>query len=416
MVKLSTVPVLGDNVNNLETIRILLRQVSTYIRQTREAKAKIELHDANRFNPFRFMETSENGLSAVLAFLLDPQETHGQRDLFLNSFLKMLGKHDFLAYDHVRVITEQTTFNGRRHDIFLEGRLGGKTQWVISIENKLCGAADQNNQIRDYWKDLEKYSSNGFIMYLTPDDVSPKEGSIDKTSWEGLIKEKKASVVTLYGLISWLEQVPIVAPRIQIFVAEFCKFLMEDVMNQTAIDDNLIKILIQDNDNINSALAIIHQANELYIVLLFKLIEQLKEKCKKYNKLIEIRYEFTNQISIDDINSKWFGIYFLSPKKYGVAIEFARSLFRGCFYGVYTSNIENNNVELNKLNFGKGFNKSNYWAAQKSFSGIYKNWKLETWLQVNTGELADVIFEQWDPLLNMLCEYEENTTKPSWVS
>ena len=60
------------------------------IENFRLQREKNELYDSNRFNPFQFLQTDEMGLSKILAFLLDPMETHGQGDLFLNSF--------FLAY------------------------------------------------------------------------------------------------------------------------------------------------------------------------------------------------------------------------------------------------------------------------------------------------------------------------------
>ena len=89
------------------------------------------------------MYTNEIGLSKILAFLLDPTETHGQGDLFLNSFLKYIGKNNFLAYDSIQVSVEKKTNKNRRHDIFIEGFLNNKPRWIISIENKLRFASDQ---------------------------------------------------------------------------------------------------------------------------------------------------------------------------------------------------------------------------------------------------------------------------------
>ena len=80
---------MANNINQIVDSLISINQVIENFRLQRE---KTELYDSNRFNPFQFMRTDEMGLSKILAFLLDPREAHGQGDLFLNSFLKYIGK------------------------------------------------------------------------------------------------------------------------------------------------------------------------------------------------------------------------------------------------------------------------------------------------------------------------------------
>lgn len=92
---------------NTNEILKFLRELAEKDRQWQAEKTKDELYTAFRFNPFRFFRTDEMGLSAVLAFLLNPKETHGQRDYFLKSFLEYLNLHEYLAYDQVEVHTEK---------------------------------------------------------------------------------------------------------------------------------------------------------------------------------------------------------------------------------------------------------------------------------------------------------------------
>ena len=140
-----------ENVQIFEGLRKLNRQIEAM----RLEKVKNELYDANRFNPFRFMRTDENGLSGILAFLLDSSEAHGQRDLFVRSFLQYLQLPKFLAYERITVSIEKPVKGGsRRHDILLEAHIGNELVWVMSIENKLRGASDQLRQMQDYWADL----------------------------------------------------------------------------------------------------------------------------------------------------------------------------------------------------------------------------------------------------------------------
>ncbi|OQS58601.1 hypothetical protein ASU4_08955, partial [Actinobacillus suis] len=62
-----------------------LNEIYKLLESHRIESTKTELYDANRFNPFQFITTDENGLSRIMSFFLDPLETHGQQDLFLNS-------------------------------------------------------------------------------------------------------------------------------------------------------------------------------------------------------------------------------------------------------------------------------------------------------------------------------------------
>src|SRR3989442_9263400 len=50
----------------------------------------LDRKQATRFNVFDFIEPDENRLSDVLAWLLDPQESHGQGDLFLRLIFRQL--------------------------------------------------------------------------------------------------------------------------------------------------------------------------------------------------------------------------------------------------------------------------------------------------------------------------------------
>ena len=54
----------------------------------RPAIVELDLHLARQFDFFRFINLNENQMSDVFAYLLNPNETHGQRELFLGKFLE----------------------------------------------------------------------------------------------------------------------------------------------------------------------------------------------------------------------------------------------------------------------------------------------------------------------------------------
>ena len=52
---------------------------------------------APRFNLFDFIGPNENKLSEIIAFFLDPKETHGQGYLFLGIFLDLIGRSEIFG-------------------------------------------------------------------------------------------------------------------------------------------------------------------------------------------------------------------------------------------------------------------------------------------------------------------------------
>ncbi|MFZ7187748.1 PD-(D/E)XK nuclease family protein [Avibacterium avium] len=258
--------------------------------------AKKELYDASSFSPFQFIRNDENGLSEIIAFLLDPSQNHGQQELFLNSLLKYLKLPEYLSYNNVSVTCEKATFNNRRHDIFIEGFLHNERQWIVSIENKLRYAADQNSQLEDYWKDINRYCPKfGCLVYLSPFKQQPSEKSINTNSWKELIQNNQAKVIGAEDLIKWLEQTPIVAQNIRAFCQSFIQFLKEDIMNETKENNQLLNELVKNPNWLETATTLLELSDNIYGKLESILIKQLQEKLEKgYNKIAYDNWRFNS--------------------------------------------------------------------------------------------------------------------------
>jgi hypothetical protein len=123
--------------------------------QAKKADYQYEHLHAPRFNLFRLIAGKgiELAYSAVIAELLDPRGSHGQRSLFLREFLKVCVPAALDACDaelvvsatDVSVRTERPIYNGRL-DIALETN---EASFLLAIENKL-GASDQEDQLKRY--------------------------------------------------------------------------------------------------------------------------------------------------------------------------------------------------------------------------------------------------------------------------
>lgn len=408
---------MANNINQIVDSLISINQVIENFRVQRE---KNELYDSNRFNPFQFLQTDEMGLSKILAFLLDPTETHGQGDLFLNSFLKFINKHQFLAYQKVNIYlekitkeendeitnetTNETTNKNGRHDIFIEGILDNKTSWVISIENKLQGAIDQPKQMHTYDKDLKNYVSDSyFLIYLPIFSNNPPEKSISEDKWTELMSDKKAMVLSASMLIKWLDNTLIIAPAVKQFCNDFKKFLSEDIMGNTQDSNELIECLINNDKALFSALTVLETKETLYEKLMAMLVEQLKIRFNRYTKLININFECGDDGSF---NKKGYGLY-IGNEDFGVCIYFYKSGLRDAYCGIYANH---DNLFNNILNVFSEFIKDNNYDLDKDDSmplwkwleDEYEEWDATVLSKIPSGELANYIFELWKPLLEII--------------
>ena len=406
---------MANNINQIVDSLISINQVIENFRLQRE---KNELYDSNRFNPFQFLQTDEMGLSKILAFLLDPTETHGQGDLFLNSFLKFINKHQFLAYQKVNIylekitkeendeITNETTNKNGRHDIFIEGILDNKRSWVISIENKLQGAIDQPKQMHTYAKDLKNYVSDSyFLIYLPIFSNNPPEKSISEDKWAKLMSDKKAMVLSASMLIKWLDNTLIIAPAVKQFCNDFKKFLSEDIMGNTQDSNELIECLINNDKALFSALTVLETRDTLYEKLMAMLVEQLKIRFNRYTKLININFECGDDGSF---NKKGYGLY-IGNEDFGVCIYFYKSGLRDAYCGIYANH---DNLFNNILNVFSEFIKDNNYDLDKDDSmplwkwleDEYEVWDATVLSKIPSGELANYIFELWKPLLDIISD------------
>lgn len=163
-----------DSINNKEKIQLNDTIIKDYL------FAKENLNELNKrksvlFNPLKFFPIGETMHSYLIANLISPDSTHGQGNLFLKSFLKLLDIEVFEKDNWI--VTSETG----RVDVLLRRQ---HPHAVVIIENKSNYACDQENQLYRYWfqeiylpnekmfgnKTVEMTSNNNNyqIIYLTP--------------------------------------------------------------------------------------------------------------------------------------------------------------------------------------------------------------------------------------------------------
>ena len=150
-------------------------QINKIIKQT------LELLETNKShgNDFNLLKISGVGNSEVFTHtpifkeLLDPNGSHGQKDLFLKSFINFF-KIDFNIDDFITVRKEQRIKDYGQIDLMISNR-----DQIIIIENKIY-AKDQPSQLYRYYEYTHNIKKKSFIIYLTLDGKKPSLSSLGR--------------------------------------------------------------------------------------------------------------------------------------------------------------------------------------------------------------------------------------------
>jgi len=159
----------------------------------RSVKKKLDVYLASDFSVFDLIVPDENRLSDIIADLISPAGKHGQGNIFLIEFLKIIGCEKLNNIDICNIRREESTDYlskpGRRIDIIIDFNNFG-----IGIENKPW-AGEQEDQINDYCRHLEsKYKDKFCLIYLSGNGNKPQ--SIEKVKWQRLEQQGKAKVIS----------------------------------------------------------------------------------------------------------------------------------------------------------------------------------------------------------------------------
>lgn len=203
----------------------------------RPVVVELDRHLAKRFNFFHSIKFDENPTSDVFAYLLNPDETHGQGDLFLREFLadvKDLSDTNMdcwpiSSWSYVYVAREMKTTRIEKEckiDIVITFDRG----WAaVAIENKSRGAQEQPQQLCNYARHLKSMYKERFkLIYLTPKGEDPSEYSITREAREQLENEGKFAKASIQKWADgWLKrgEDEVKAERVRWFVADFRKAL-----------------------------------------------------------------------------------------------------------------------------------------------------------------------------------------------
>ena len=279
----------------------------------------------------------------------------------------------------------------------------GKTEWVISIENKLRGAVDQDKQLEDYYKDLQRYhSDNYFLLYLPSYECEPSTHSI--SNWNEMLSQNKGKVWTPLDLVSWLDDVSIQSEKLAIFVNDVKQFLKAEIMNMSKLDSELLKLVLENKENIALTLDLLSLKNEFYNELKSKLVEQLRDKFENDNLFDKNEWEL-----VTEENNYKYELIKLIPNNYPFVIHF-ECASTGMYYGFKWKDKDNNEDNKKYLPFilkNPEGNKSDWWGKWINCPTKPLNlqfWDRDTWLAIET-ENQELASKLWELVHNLWAKF-----------
>ncbi|CAD0220191.1 PD-(D/E)XK nuclease family protein [Chryseobacterium sp. JV274] len=274
------------------------REIQAHSRFEIEYEKRHSKKLASKFNAMKFLHWNENKVSEILAFFLNPNENHGQGDIYLKLFKEELGL--YFPYDtpeKVQVILEDSTFENRRVDIVLKNQ---DQSSILGIENKIYPwTKDQENQVEDYLKYLQYISNNHYqLLYLTPKSKELTEYSGGKEI-EKLIETGK-----LY-LINYEEHIiPILKEfiknteneRVRSFLVDFESQLIENYMGKENLDmGSLNHFITETEENIETAFKVSNTLNSIKQEMKNLVDQQMLQLTDELTKELKMRITYNEQ-------------------------------------------------------------------------------------------------------------------------
>lgn len=422
---------MNDGINQQETD---IASFFSVLQAKRESFADFmrlyETSIAPRFNLFDFIGPDENKLSEIIAFLLNPEEAHGQGCKFLHIFLEAIGqsaedgqnnaflqkflesiKNKLNSSTKVTCTLEKATdkieTTQRRIDIELKvGNFG------LAIENKPW-ACDQVEQIAAYNKQLEKdYKKTQYLLiYLSGAGEPPSKESIPEEDRKELIKSGHLKIFSYREFIPCVNQFKThcQSERVRCFLQDFENYLKKrfeggmgmyekDMMMKYVLSDS------KDSKNLEIALAV------------SQIQDDIKQKLWKDLKGI-LEQNRPNQLKLDwGINNFWgykdTGFSFKKDtwQYYNISFEFEQGQGCGFSYGVMKDEENQPNIDEirddDKLGVGKH---NSRWPWYQKFEP-YCDWRSshEPWVDIfnGGGKLKELILKEVNRITEVLDQIE----------
>jgi hypothetical protein len=270
-----------DIVMEPATYLSLLDELARSLAGWREHKRLNGRIAAPDFSILRFCDTNELGLSAIIAWMLDPQEDHDQGSDFLEAFIDLFGvavpDKDCLSRARVTVEAATDLIKAARRRMDIEVNCDA---FILGIENKPF-AGFQPQQIADYCAHLAAKSKDNFALVIL-------KGWPGKTPADQLrfLDERQCAVIDsdYRQLQLWIRQCREIcqAPAVRQFLEHFDLFIDEEIVIGMASKEEAIvlKTVNVDRGQLLAALDLIAAAPSIYEQLHARFASEIRSQLR----------------------------------------------------------------------------------------------------------------------------------------
>ena len=178
--------------DTLTPFRSLLQQTDALVRKHRDEQRAYHLKSAPGFSPFHFIKWGEVPVTHLLAYFLNPRQSHGQQGVFQDRFIRAVQAAlplSSLPLTEYEVIAEKRHGGGDYGQIDLL-LTSSSPRFALCVENK------PHPSTSDTWRQLEAYhefltgvggfGDNYLLVYLSDRPRFPRETSLVATKRDAL--------------------------------------------------------------------------------------------------------------------------------------------------------------------------------------------------------------------------------------
>lgn len=387
------------DINDIKNLLNQVRTINTHYNKINELSGE-------NFNVFKILklETSEVRMhSSLIAELLNPNGSHGQKDIFLRLFA------DVFCFRGNIIDTASCTVEVEKHTgkINIDRTEGGRIDILITdkyqnqiiIENKIY-AGDQHNQILRYFKQAPKAD----LIYLSLDGREPEEYS------KGVLESGKEYACKSYSvdIAKWLEACRKEAATLPILRESITQYLhlINHLTNQSSNNTMKREVATLLEENLESSFIIADNIDNALAILLEKFTEELEVVAT------ELNLNFSHSVDIGfKVNYRGFSFYNDQWKNVGITFQFwgYDKLLTYGFTALSDPNKINLPKELDvklKAQFRElvdiNFKENGWWPLHLKMEEPYDNWsKYEAWKAIKDGTMQKVFKEKIKYLIDL---------------
>ena len=250
-----------------QTILQLLDDTKELIEKEKRKKEELMLN-GDFFNIFSILgiEEKEVYMCKLLAELLNPKGSHGQKGLFLKLFFDKFLSSINIDIGNIEVKTEELTNHleedkcRRRIDIRIKENRG----FYIPIEVKI-NAYEQDSQCHDYLEQVKKYYENRnielqpMLIFITktgnfPSTIAESEkNKIVTISWEKICEWLQDCIKQIRKIPSVVKVIEQYEQAIEMFIYKPGDTVVDEIMNILKEDENYMDCAVTIKQSLECA-------------------------------------------------------------------------------------------------------------------------------------------------------------------